>query len=131
MNRIKRIILFSALGCMLLSIGAVSTMAASSQTLRDKYDTTERTYFCQVLSDYGKSCTLSIDTRPIIGQDGVIVSYERPDGRVIQSRLFPYYTDIPPMVVTLESAAVRRIYVEPSVKGQRVMGYLEAVKTED
>lgn len=116
---ISKLTVFAIL-CITMMALALTVWAAAT----NDYDTDKE----EMVTFYGNYTstpkTVSVNTRPTSGTNGVRVMFKLPDGTITASRIFPFYTTIDDLTERIAVNDYRGIYVEPVMKGQTVRGVL-------
>lgn len=117
MNNFIKKISIAVVCCALLSMASVKAYAFVVA-----YNTSTSKDLVSIANDTASKQTISANTRPTVGNGGVVINIIKSDGTVKASKVFPYYTSVEDLTANLPSSSVRRIQVKPYSAGQNIQG---------
>lgn len=118
MKKFTKYIAVGTMCCALLC--TVVSVKASSGSY--SYSTSSKISYGEITNNSANAKTLSVSTRPVAGNGGVLVKITNHAGAVKASKVFPYYTSTGALTDNMPSKSKRSIHVEPNIAGQHVEG---------
>lgn len=107
-----------------LGMIVIMLLCISKYTYADSnsYNTSTIQYITAYTNSLAYDKTITANTRPSVGNGGAVIQITKPDGTVVASKYFPYYTSIDDLEYTHQPDTTRRIYVRPNIDDQNIQG---------